>query len=395
MKGNKLNKRWFLLLLLLVGMFASYFIFFNKDIIEIDLVGTYDYNNEEIKDDIHIKSDGVIIKNVVLNSDLYIDEEVGLGHVELNNVDVNGVVYVYGGGKETIYIIDGKILKLIGYVDGRVMATNDTVIDEVIIKEPGIIIENDDTALDAYPKISIEIEKPNEDDDAVVLNGNFDTVEVSAGVSVEVKERTRIQYFPLNTCSKNECPENYKTRVRVEKNAEIQNVEINNPVDIQGEGNIVNKSYGNNMISDEEEKTSKGEDNYKPQIYDVSMTISNNGDYNISFETNDDGTVYYVVQPRFSAIVNLSAEDIVSGKGANSQAVLNEIGQDSNSIIVASAKSIQIEANSKSSSNGYMGDHSNQRPPAGEDLDFDSTVFYIFKDSDGNYSDIGRIDIEG
>jgi len=371
-------------------------ILFNNNALKFSKIGTYDYSEKGVVEkDVYIKSDGVILKNMIINSDLYIDESVGDGHVELHNVEVNGTLYVYGGGVETIYIIDGMILKLIGYVDGRIEAKDNTVINELIVKEPGMILENDESAPNAFLDVTIDIDEPKEEDKPVILDGIFDTVEVNAGSNVEVGEQTRMKYFPLISCSKEKCPENYKTRVKVNKSAVIEKVNIDNDVDITNEGEITDISYGDNVSEinmDGAEIEFPSSDNYEPNfINEPVFSVDSKGYYSIEFLTNNEGTVYYVVQPWFqTSNVTIPYQDVESGKGA----LIGGCGSasDPNCFVVASSKSVVVSTLLQPvTGSGFMGDKFSSKPPQGLNLTFDSIVWYVFKDKNGNYSDVGKI----
>ena len=369
------------ILIIAIVIAGGYFFINREKSLVFNEKGIYDYTSKGVvKDDVHIESTGVILKNMKIDADLYIDETVGDGHVELHNVEVNGTLYVYGGGLETIIIQDGMILKLIGYVDGRVVATNETVIEEVIVKTAGMVLENDETALEAFPDVNIDIENPTLEDKPVILDGTFDEVKVQAGNNVELKEQTQIRYFPLCTCSKEECPENYKTRVRVKTGAKIEEMNINNEVEMNNEGEVNQITYGENITPSGEIKTTTESNNYKPQVInEVDITVDKNGNYSITFETNNEGTLYYVVQPGFDSTgVTMSKEDIIAKKGYE----FVDTEGDGNSMKVVSAKNINVSTGVNKAS-GYMGDSMGNRPPTdGEDIDFDSVIWYVFKDND-------------
>jgi hypothetical protein len=356
--------------------------------------GTYDYAEKEaVTTDVHVETTGVILKNMIIEADLYIDESVEEGHVELHNVELNGTLHVYGGGKETIYIQDGKILKLIGYVDGRVEAKYDTLIDDVLVKTPGMILENDETAAEAFKNVDIELENVTSEDEPVILDGIFEEVDLQIQSNVELAEKTRIKFMGLHTCSKDECPESYsKSKVKVNKDAVIDTLEIDESAEIENEGDINNITYGENaaeVIINGEEITFFGSENYKPQfLCEPKISVHSKGEYSIAFKTNNKGTVYYVIQPWFqSKNATLSAEDIKAGKGV---AFSDKDGN--GGFTVASAKSVDItEANIAVTMTGYMGDKHGMKPPQGEELVFDSVVWSVFEDDDGNHSDIVKI----
>ena len=384
------------LIMCITSLVAVILMLTNNNDSEFSKAGTYDYSSKEnLKEDIYIKSDEVIIENMVVEADLYIDEAVKDGSVELYNVKVEGTLYVYGGGVNTIYIDDCEISTLIGYVDVRIEAKNNTVISKLIVKEPGMILENDESAAKAFQDVSIQIDNPKEEDSPVILKGVFEEVEVGAGANIEVEEQTSIRYFPLRTCNKESCPENYKTRVRVKKSAIIDEISIDGTVDIDNDGEIINISYGenaSNVTVNDTETYFPSSEKYKPIfLNEPRLAVDNKGNYTIDFQTNNEGTVYYVIQPWFdSSGITVSYQDVESGTGAT----INGCGSasDPDCFMVASAKSIKISALAqKSRGSGYMGDKISKIPPEGDNISFDSVVWYVFKDKEGNYSEVGKL----
>jgi len=382
-----------LLTILIFGGSLYYYLTKQQTKYTLSSAETYNYNNEEIARDIHITADGVILKNVILNADLYIDESVGDGHIELYNVEVNGTVYVNGGGIETIFIQNGMILKLIGYVDARIEAVEDTIIEEVQVKSPGMILENNDTAKEAFPNVQISIENPEESDDPVILDGAFDTVEVNAGNNVELAEYSKFRYMPLISCSKTECPENYKTKVKVNKNVTVEEMEIENPFEIENEGTIEKITYAENISPNGEKITAPDDADYIPQILNnISIDISSSGNYILYYQTNAPGTIYYVIQPYFETTKYPSIDEIIEKDGLQNGDVESQLCQEGNMcMFVVSAKSIDVKESYKVyTGSGYMGDFHGQRPEADTDVPFDSIIWSVFEDESGNYSKITK-----
>lgn len=64
------------------------------------------YSTPAFYKDVIIESKGVILSNKTVTGDLVITEDVGSGDVYLNNVIVEGTLYVYGGGENSIYLED-------------------------------------------------------------------------------------------------------------------------------------------------------------------------------------------------------------------------------------------------------------------------------------------------
>lgn len=76
--------------------------------------GTYGpaTGTEFISKNVVVKADGVVLQNLTIKGDLYIDESVGEGDVSLNNVIVQGQLYVKGGGANSVKINGGSYGKI-------------------------------------------------------------------------------------------------------------------------------------------------------------------------------------------------------------------------------------------------------------------------------------------
>jgi len=63
-----------------------------------------DYKNEEVAGNALINTEGVILKDTVINGDLYLAQGIQNGDVTLDGVNVKGTVFV-NGGEATAYIL--------------------------------------------------------------------------------------------------------------------------------------------------------------------------------------------------------------------------------------------------------------------------------------------------
>ena len=121
-----------------------------------------------------ISADAVTLKDMHITGDLIVAEGVGEGHVELDNVTVDGRLLVRGGGANSIVIKgDSKITQvIIARQEGKVrVAVEDGAQVSVVVVEEG----SDDVKLEGtLGTVSIE-----GSDAAVEITGKVDTVDVT------------------------------------------------------------------------------------------------------------------------------------------------------------------------------------------------------------------------
>lgn len=134
-------------------------------------------------DDVRVMSadDWVKLKNMTIYGDLTIDEDVENGDVYLDDLDIRGHVYIYGGGQDTVSFEDCQI-------EGNIYAKKDHGSRPVGLK----IDSNTAEDLDGY--ISIE------DNGAILENGGkLDKVYVLTGSTVEIDTNVKNLYVNAKT----------------------------------------------------------------------------------------------------------------------------------------------------------------------------------------------------
>jgi hypothetical protein len=118
---------------------------------------------------------GTKIENFVFDGGLVIAETVGEGDVTLNNVTVNGVLKVLGGGENSLYFNNVKVDRVVVSKEGvRLVLGQGTEIQEVELTSE-TILENTDGSI---AKIVVN------GDGTVTLKGKFDEVEVNAEADI-------------------------------------------------------------------------------------------------------------------------------------------------------------------------------------------------------------------
>ncbi|OOB79182.1 MAG: hypothetical protein BEN18_04600 [Epulopiscium sp. Nuni2H_MBin001] len=101
------------------------------------------YTNFTETNNIIINTEDVTLTNVNAKGNVYIAQGVGDGDIYLNNVTIDGTLFIEGGGSNSIYINGGNINRIIidKYDnDVRVVSTNKAEVDE-IIAQSGCTIE--------------------------------------------------------------------------------------------------------------------------------------------------------------------------------------------------------------------------------------------------------------
>ncbi len=124
---------------------------------------------------------GTKIENFVFDGDLVIAETVGEGDVTLNNVTVNGVLKVLGGGENSLYFNNVKVDRVVVSKEGvRLVLGQGTEIQEVELTSE-TILENTDGSI---AKIVVN------SNGTVTLKGKFDEVEVNAEADIVLNNAT-------------------------------------------------------------------------------------------------------------------------------------------------------------------------------------------------------------
>ncbi|MCR4431494.1 MAG: S-layer homology domain-containing protein [Tepidanaerobacteraceae bacterium] len=88
-----------------------------------------------VKGNVIIKTEGVTLQNTIIEGDLTIDKAVGEGSVTLKNVTVKGTSYIYGGGANSVHLIDtilkkAVVLKVNGMV--RLVASGNAEVGQLV-----------------------------------------------------------------------------------------------------------------------------------------------------------------------------------------------------------------------------------------------------------------------
>ena len=198
-------------------------------------------------DDVRVTGKDVKLKNMTIYGDLTIDEDVENGDVYLDDLDIRGHVYIYGGGDDTVSFEDCEI-------GGNIYAKKDHGSRPVGLK----IDSNTAEDLDGY--ISIE------DNGAILENGGkLDNVYVRTGSEVQIDTDVKNLYVSAKTSKLKITDRTTVDKLSISSSsAEGSTItnkgtinELNTSQDIKVDGNgTVGKDTGNGTVTYEKSVTS-------------------------------------------------------------------------------------------------------------------------------------------
>lgn len=107
--------------------------------------------------DVIVAAPDIVLRNLVIEGDLVIADEVGEGEAELRQVEVRGVMMVHGGGSESIHLYDSNAVRLVidkpnGAV--RIVAAGNTVITETAVYSSAKLEAAEDVEGEAFLSVT-------------------------------------------------------------------------------------------------------------------------------------------------------------------------------------------------------------------------------------------------
>ncbi len=139
--------------------------------------GTYGPSSgkDVLDTNVSIQADGVALQNMSINGDLYVAREVGEGSVELNNVDVTGNVYVFGGGAHSVEFNDCDLNSVVIDKEGvRIVSSGSTSINLVTLESGAILVEISGGSGQGFQQIIVS------SGSKIILEGIFSIVNIDA-----------------------------------------------------------------------------------------------------------------------------------------------------------------------------------------------------------------------
>ncbi|HHW66605.1 S-layer homology domain-containing protein [Defluviitalea raffinosedens] len=164
-----------------------------------DAAGTYGSKDgiEVIENDVVVKASDVTLTDMTIKGNLTLAKEIGEGEVTLKNVKVEGTTYVYGGGENSIIIVNSTLGKVTVEKENgkiRLVVSGATTVGEVTAKS-GVKLEESNLTKDGFTTVVIDASK----EDQITLVGNFSEVEAaSADINVNIPSGTVVNAIVLN-----------------------------------------------------------------------------------------------------------------------------------------------------------------------------------------------------
>ncbi|MCM3162607.1 hypothetical protein [Metabacillus litoralis] len=176
----------------------------------ITLAGTYGPetgNPLVVEGDLVVKSQDVTLRNIVIEGNLLIAEEVGEGDVTLQGVTVEGTTTVKGGGSNSIHFTDSVLATVIVNKNNgaiRIVASGSTQVVEVQLESyVKIEEENLDNNAEGFTNVTVgESVQSAAEDLSVELIGSFETINSRAtNVRINLDQQTDIRTLILNAAA--------------------------------------------------------------------------------------------------------------------------------------------------------------------------------------------------
>lgn len=148
------------------------------------------YSSKEINGNALINTEGVVLENTLINGDLYLSPGIQNGDVTLDGVEVKGIVYVNGGGSNSVHFKNTKLGKVIVNKKGdegvRIVTSGSTSVDSVITKSI-TKLEEKELKADGFKEVIVDSQLLS--GNKIVFVGDFENVDVqSEGALLETKE---------------------------------------------------------------------------------------------------------------------------------------------------------------------------------------------------------------
>jgi hypothetical protein len=131
-----------------------------------------------VRNTAYINSDNLARSRQIYTNNLVIEENVGSGHVKLDNIVVLGALKVEGGGENTVDINNSRIMGLTMAKDTgdvRVVLRGKTSVEDLLIENGGILEQRDVLGNDLK---HVRLKGSDLEEQPVTLLGNFLNVSI-------------------------------------------------------------------------------------------------------------------------------------------------------------------------------------------------------------------------
>jgi hypothetical protein len=218
-----------------------------------DTAGTFgpETGVETVRKDVVIQADNVTLRNLEIEGDLLLDEQIGEGNVTLSNVKVHGTTIIRGGGPNSIHFEDSIMLSVIidkatGSV--RIVANGATQIADVTVQSNAKIEAEEGAKID-----NVTLSEALPSNSHVEMVGYYESVNIIAtNIVVDIPKGS---IKDLNIAEKAG-----GSSVKVGNEASIISLIVNAATTILGQGNVQNAQINAKGVSMEKapEKTTIG-----------------------------------------------------------------------------------------------------------------------------------------
>lgn len=178
------------------------------------------YESKSFSGNVVINHDGVTLKNTVIKGNLYLAPGIGNGEATIDNVTVDGTVYISGGGENSIYINNSNINEIVvNRLDGKVhvaLSGNNEV---------GNVAVNSESLIDLNDKSDIG------------------TIEINTYVALNIGREASVSEINVNSGANGTIINSYGTIKKA--NIEAENVSLNGKILDKGLLNLSSENDNN------------------------------------------------------------------------------------------------------------------------------------------------------
>ncbi|MBD3921678.1 S-layer homology domain-containing protein [Paenibacillus sp. PR3] len=197
-----------------------------------DLVNASGEHTGDVQGNVVVNAAGAELKDMKISGDLYITEGVGEGEVTLSNVQIEGSVFVEGGGEHSVIFnsVDVNGALVVNKYNGkvRILATGSTSVSVTRLESGALLVTKE---LTGGGFETVEIPADVAAGQEIVLDGTFNKV-VNQSATAEITANGSIKELVTETDT------NLKGNVKVEKvtnqngsSASVNDKPVTNPTD--------------------------------------------------------------------------------------------------------------------------------------------------------------------
>ncbi|WP_434631645.1 glycosyl hydrolase [Thermoanaerobacterium thermosaccharolyticum] len=185
---------------------------------------TGNYEGKTFNGNVIINHDGVTLKNTVIKGNLYLASGIGNGEATIDNVTVDGTVYISGGGENSIYINNCNISEIVvNRLDGKVhvVLSGDNKVGNVAVNSESLIDLND--------------------------KSDIGTIEINTYIAINIGREATVSEINVNSGANGTIINGYGTIKKA--NIEAENVFLNGKILEKGLLNLDSENNNNNSTN--------------------------------------------------------------------------------------------------------------------------------------------------